>query len=238
MIDLQKETWRPIAESFSKLSESIKESLESRHIMPKEIVQSLAGFFDVNQILDSDDAMIFREVKQQCESAQSIADFWSVVLDFVSFYSFKLLKAIVYSKHSTKADKENLENYEKQFIVYSEKLLSNYDKEVSVVNSDCHTKVTVKIKKKYRKISEEHLDEFKEKLSDAIGVLSGHLFLTKLEPGCTVLTYHAPLIVEAAAFPLSDEQIDLLKKLGVIWLHCGRHRYSMVCYFLLFQATY
>ena len=231
VVDLQKETWNPVEESFAELTVSIKESLESRSVEPREIVSSLVAAYYVPQILDSgidNSGTIFFEVKQKCEQSQTFSEVWSVVLNFITFYSFKLLKTIVNSKHGTKDDQQKLQEYENKFLTYSKTVIDKYDGEFFRKNSDGLTEMILKVKKKFKKVSEEHLDEFKCNLALAIGVLSEHLHLIKLKPGCTVLTYEALLIVEVAAFPLSDEQKVMLKKLEVIWLRCGKYKITLV----------
>ena len=226
--DLCKETWDPIEEEFGRLTDSIKMSLESRSVEPREIVASLVAGFNVTQTLETDDnCTIFLEVKERCEESKSITDFWLVILNFVTFFSFRLLKLIVHSRYGTSTDKDKLKKYESQFIEYTQKIIGKYSGQCSLEENNGQTEVIVKVKKKFRKISEDHLDEFKKKLTLAIGINSEHLHLIALKPGCTVLTYDAPLIVEVAAFPISDDQKVKLVDLGVILIRCGGHKYVL-----------
>ena len=227
-VDLCKETWDPIEEEFGRLTDSIKMSLESRSIEPREIVASLVAGFNVTQTLETDDnCTIFLEVKERCEKSKSITDFWLVILDFVTFYSYRLLKLIVHSKYGTSTDKDKLKEYESQFFEYTQKIIGKYNRQCSLEENNGQTEVIVKVKKKFRKISEEHLDEFKKKLTSAIGINPEHLKLIELKPGCTVLTYDAPLIVEVAAFPISEDQKVDLADLGVVLIRCGGHEYVL-----------
>ena len=225
MVDLQKESWNGIKTVFCELVTSISESLQERNVQPKELVGCLVGWFEVSKILKEEKENVFFQVKELCEKSKSFVDCWSIILNYITFYSYKLLKAIVNSKFTTKKDKEKFEKYEKHFVTYSTGVVAKYASSIKHSKCDGVTEVIVKIKSKFRLISDEHLDEFKDTLAIAIRVLSEHLHLIELQPGCTVLTYHAPLIVEVAAFPLSAMQEAALIELGVIWLRCGNYRF-------------
>ena len=226
MVDLQEESWDGIKTVFCELATSISDSLQERNVQPKQLVGCLVGWFEESKILKEEKENVFLQVKELCEESKSFEDCWSIILNYITFYSYKLLKAIVNSKFTTKKDKEKFEKYEKHFLRYSTEVVAKYASNIDYSKCDGVTEVIVKIKAKFRLISEEHLDKFKEKLAVAIQVLSEHLHLIDLRPGCTELTYHAPLIVEVAAFPLSALQEAALLELGVIWLQCGNYRFS------------
>ena len=225
VIDLRKENWRSIELIFGELTSSIKESLERRNVRPKELVNCLHGCFHDDKVLKDGGEKMFFQAKEECEECSSFTDFWSTISGYFTFYSYKFLKVIANSKYGTVQDKEKFERYEKYFMSYSKEVVSRYTSDLELSKSDGVTKIIIKIKPKFRHINDEHLDEFKEKLTIAIHVLPEHLHLIDLQPGCTVLVYHAPLIVEMAAFPLSALQETALIGLGVIWLRCGSYRF-------------
>ena len=225
LIDLQRENWRSIELIFGELTISIKESLEKRNVTPKELVSCLHGCFHDDKVLKDGDEKMFIQIKEECEKCNSFTDFWSTISRYFTFYSYKFLKVIANSKYGTVEDMEKFEQYERHFISFSKEVVSRYTSDFELLSSDGVTQIIVKIKQKFRHINEEHLDEFKKNLAIAIRVLPEHLHLIDLRPGCTVLTYNTPLIVEVAAFPLSALQEAALIELGVIWLQCGNYRF-------------
>ena len=225
LIDLQRENWRSIELIFGELTNSIKTSLEKREVTPKELVSCLHGCFHDDKVVKDGTWKMFIQVKEECEKCNNFTEFWSTISGYFTFYSYKFLKVIANSKYGTVEDMEKFEQYERHFISYSEGVVSRYTSDFELSSSDGVTKIIVKIKQKFGNINDEHLDEFKEKLAIVIGVSKELLHLVDLRPGCTVLTYHAPLVVEVAAFPLSALQEAALIELGVIWLRCGDYRF-------------
>ena len=225
MVDLQKESWNGIETVFGELVTSISESLQERNVQPKQLMGCLIGCYHESKTLKEEGETLFRQVKKLCEESKSFIDFWSIILDYITFYSYKLLKAIANSKFTTEEDKEKFETYEEHFLKYSKEVVAKYACSIKHYKHDGVTEVIVKIKAKFGLISDDHLEVFKEKLAIAIQVLSEHLHLIDLQPGCTLLTYHAPLVVEVAAFPLSALQKAALIELGVIWLKCGNYTF-------------
>ena len=185
----------------------------------------LEGCDHDDKVLKEGDTKMFVQVKDQCREYSNITDVWATLSRYFTFYSYKILKIIVNSDCTTENDKEKFEEYEKHFTAYSKKVSDKYASDFDFSNSDGVTEIIIKIKEKFRLINDEHLDEFKEKLAIVIGVSKELLHLIDLQPGCTVLTYHAPLVVEVAAFPLSAQQEAALIELGVIWLRCGNYRF-------------
>ena len=225
-IDLQMESWKEMERVFGELIKNLKKSLQERNVKPKELVGCLYGSHSERVLKgrSRDDTVIFMEVKKQCEECKSHMEFWSVISDYFTFYSYDFIEQIVKSEYSTKEDRRRFNEYETQFMKYSKKIAAKYTSEVDLTKADGVTKVIIKIKNKFEKINDEHLEEFKNKLAIAIGI-SNLLHLTNLQPGCTLLTYRAPLVVEVAAFPLSAQQEAALVDLGVIWLSCGTYKF-------------
>ena len=148
VVDLQKESWNGIKTVFCKLVTSISESLQERHIQPKQLVGCLVGWFDESKILKEEEETLFRQVKKLCEESKSFIDFWSIILDYISFYSYKFLKAIANSKFATKEDKEKFEEYEEHFLRYSTEVVAKYASSIDFSIRDGVTEVIVKIKSK------------------------------------------------------------------------------------------
>ena len=226
IIDLQKESWSSLEELFGELTTSIKTSLKSRKVLPKELVSCLEGCDHDDKVLKEGDTKMFVQVKDQCLEYSNIADVWSTLSRYFTFYSYKIIKIIVNSDCIKENDvKEKFKEYEKHFTAYSKEVANKYASNFDFSNSDGVTKIIIKIIEKFRVINNEHLEEFRKKLAIAIGAPPKLLKLIDLQPGCTVLTYHAPLVVEVAAFPLSALQEAALIELGVIWLRCGNYRF-------------
>ena len=210
--------------SFGELTASIKESLKKRKVTPKELVNCLDGCLHDDKVLKEGDRKMFLQVKKECEKCDDFIDLWSTISEYFTFYSYKFLKAIVNSVYATKQDMINFEDYDKKFREYSKESVAKYaDCDLHYLKPDGVTKVIVKIKEKFKCITDEHLDEFKKNLATAIGVSEELLHLIDLRPGCTKLTYHAPLVIEVIAFPLTARQEVKLKGLEVIWLQCGKY---------------
>ena len=223
-ICLQKESWNEIETAFGKLITSIKKSFMERNIQPNDLLECLEDACShLDKKLKKGGVLIFEEVREKCEKCETIKDFWAIIRNYYTFYSFKVIKVLAYSEHATKEDKDHFKNYEEHFIVYSQKVVEKFASGFDVTTINGVTEVEVKILEKFEKFTNEHLYEFKINLAYAIGVSPEYMQLINLRPGCTELTYHAPLIVEAAAFPLSTQQEAALRELRVIWLQCGKY---------------
>ena len=220
IIDLQRVDWDPIKKSFNQLQESIRESLESREIKPKEVVAKVKSYEDTYHI-HRDKKLIFLDMKEECLKCETFLDFWLIFQDFFKFFSYVLLCVVVDSNLATETDRKNLKEYEIKFESYSKEIMSKCFNANKVNN--IKTEIIVKINENYEKFSKSHLSEFKKKLGAAINIDPHLLCLNYLEDGSIVLTYHAPIIVEFAAFPLTTEQEEALIPLRVIWLKCGTY---------------
>ena len=208
---------------FNELQTNIKKSLEERNIQPKEVVTTLKCFEDTNHLL-KEKKLIFLEKKEECLKCEKFGDFWIIFQDFFDFYSYVLLDVVVKSSLGTDTDRKNLKEYQQEFEGYSKEVMRKYTPYMDSITAT-KTDITVKINQDYGKLSKGHLHEFQKKLSSAIDVEPDLLCLNCLEDGCIVLTYHTPLIVEFAAFPLTSQQEKALSLLGVIRLQCGRYQF-------------
>ena len=228
IIDLHQVDWMPIKKKFGDLEQNIKMSLIKREVTPKDVVATLKSNEDTSHLLKSEHTILL-EVKNKCLGCESIADLWLIVQDFFTFYSYDILTRVVDSGLTDEADncKKQLDGYDDEFksFIYSQKVIKEFFRSFDVATSSTSTKVIVKIKSTYTKFSDEHLENFKKKLATVLRVEPELFHLYSLQTSCTILTYHAPFIVEVAAFPLSAKQEALLKKLEVIWLICGKYQY-------------
>ena len=222
-IDLREVDWQQVKESFNEMQKGIKKSLQSRKVKPKDVVATLKCCEETHHLLEANQT-IFLEIKEKCLACKSFSDFWFIIEDFFTFYSYVILRVIVKSELAVEADREMLSKYDKEFESYSMTVLKKYFSGDFTI-SDTKTDITVKIRGVYSKFSSDHLYEFKKKLAFTLKVETHLLHLNFFEKGCILLTYHAPFILEIAAFPLSTEQEESLKELEVIWLHCGKYRF-------------
>ncbi len=223
-------------DSFNILSNQTRDSLEGRGYKPLELLSCLQGYDMFPEILKESDT-IFAEEKKNCMTCKTINEMWPYIGNFFTSYSYKILKALI-KQLGTETDKKCLQDYEKLFIEHSKKSLENYSGALArFTEGTTYTELIVKINKSYKKISGEHLTEFKINLAKAIDLPNDHLKRFRIRPGCIEITYHVPLYVEfqLKAFSISSEQQTLLEHLRVIWLKCGCFWYYVQVRSLLWQ---
>ena len=214
---------------FKDLSLSVRDSLLDQKVQPYQLSSYLTDCYEDEPILKSTDSKIFRYIKEEFDDKESMDKFWSKMENYFSFFSFKLLKAVINSKYIDESIRQKFSNYEKEFQRISLDITKHYVGEENMcdfLSSDGTTRMMVKIEEKFTTYSDVHVRKFKIILASAIDVRPDHLQLISLRPGCTLLTYDALLHIEITAFPLQQEQENILKELGVIWIECGKYRFS------------
>ena len=242
-VDMRNEAkWNELKSLFKKLSLSVRDSLLHKRIQPQQLSDCLIDCYEDEPILKSTDIKIFRHIKEEFDDKESMEQFWSKIQNFISFFSFKLLKTVIEdSKYIDESFKQKLKDYEEEFRKISLDIVKDKVGEKNMSNflpSNGTTKIIVKVREKFRTYSDEHVDTFKENLASALKVTKAHLHLIGLKPGCTVLTYNAPLYIEATAFPLRPEQEEVLVELGVMWLICGNYQFPSQVRLILFERHF
>ena len=212
-----------IEKSFNNLSNQIRDSLQERGCNPTEILSCLQGYDMIPKLLASEEK-IFLEDKEKLPDYRTIRDVWTCIGKYFTSYSYKILEAII-ENLGTERDKQSLQEYEKKFSEHSKRSIEVYSEALArFTEGTTFTKLIVKINRSFKKISSQHLDEFKANLAKALDILDeDHLLRFIVKPGCIEITYHVPLYIECQlkAFPISAEQKSQLRSLKVMWLKCG-----------------
>ena len=138
-----------------------------------------------------------------------------------SWYSFHLLKRIIDPLSPTGSELFNkFKKYEEKFKAFCKRslfecpdLIANYDPEY-------HIPLFVKVglaDEEFKNPSLMYLREnFQDTLASIIEVEDRDLVLLTYQDGCTQLIYSLPRAVAKKAFPLSQEQREMLLKMGVL----------------------
>ena len=138
-----------------------------------------------------------------------------------SWYSFGYLNRIirVCSKDNSELSRE-FNEYNKEFEEFCLRSVFECPNLIANYEPDYHNCLFVKLADEddeFKNPSLKHLhDKFENKLATIINVEPRDLVLLTYQDGCTQLIYSLPRAVAKKAFPLSQEQKEMLLKMGVL----------------------
>ena len=136
-----------------------------------------------------------------------------------SWYSFHLLKRIIDPLSPTGSELFNkLKKYEENFKAFCKRSLFECPNLIATYDPDYHIPFFMKVAdEEFKNPSLMHLREnFQDTLASIIELEDRDLVLLTYQDGCTQLIYSLPRAVAKKAFPLSQEQKELLSKVGVL----------------------
>ena len=153
----------------------------------------------------------------------------STIKQYSSFYDYNLVKYMIESSTESMIDesiRRELREYEEAFHQYIQHRLYEctfYEGSVPVTDTRLH----IKLDKMYDRYSIDVLEDLQWSLSEILDKDIYLVRLLKVKRGCFKVTLLIPKSFEQTIFPLSGDQLQLLKQLSVTKLDCGQHFYDV-----------
>ena len=218
-----------IMEKFSYMFTSFFESLCDQKVPIIKIVANLESFGAFTPIHSSKNQPLLTDKLEDLDlgpnSDEDImySKIQRIVTKYCSFFNYKLLSFLV-SKHGTPDDQGELKQYEIAFAEYAKRRVLECPSEIAEMNKKDATLI-VKIDTSYQRSTLNQIKMLQGKMCDIIGV--SDLKLICIKRGCLQLTFQLPVFVQKAIFPLSTDQQDNLKSLGILRLDCEDYHFTL-----------
>lgn len=211
---------------FGDMFNEFFKSLREREISIKRVVANLKVFGIYPQVYKGENPPLLREELKRLDLAKTnIDDIQLIVLDFCSFFNFKLLIHLIKSLGISQ-DKEKLEQYENEFNEYAQRRVSECPSEVAEPSDTSQASVIIKLDDHYEDCTLNQLRLLETDFCEILNITS--VKLCHITEGCLQLTFQLPWFVKQEIFPLSEEKKEKLTALHVIRITCGHHWTSLL----------
>ena len=208
---------------FGVMFNAVFQSLRERKISIKEIIGNLKAFGAFTPVYKGENQPLLREELNSLIFAKTdIDDIKLIVLDYCSFFNFRLLKFLI-SALGTATDKWKFEPYEREFNEYAKRRIFECPSELGKPSDTSQANIIVKLDDHYDQCT---LNQLKLLEADFCKILNTtNLKLCLIAAGCLQLTFQVPWFVKREIFPLSQEQKEPLIALHIIRITCGYYCY-------------
>ena len=220
-----------LTESFGRMVNEFFQSLSSRDVSIKKIVGTLKAFGAFSPVYKGENQSLLRnELHRLDPNTADIDDIKSIVLDYCSFFNYRLISSLVASL-GTEDDKQLFEKYEAEFIEYAKRLISECPSELGKLITS-NAILTIKLDRRYEQYS---LNQLKLLEADFCKIFNiSNLYLCLVTSGCLQLIFQLPWFVQNEVFPLTQEQEEKLAALHVYRVTCGYYHFTVkVCIIIL-----
>ena len=151
-----------------------------------------------------------------------IDDIKLIILDYCSFFNFRLLKFLI-DVLGTTTDKRKFEQYEREFNEYAKRRIFECQSEMGKPSDTSQANIIVKLDDHYNQCTLNQLKLLEDDFCKILNVTN--LKLCLIAAGCLQLTFQVPWFVKREIFPLSQEQKEALTALHAVRMTCGYYCY-------------
>ena len=216
-----------LTEKFGRLFNHIFQSLSNRDTSTKQIVADLKAFGAFSQVYKGENQPLLRDELDRLDLATAdIHDIKLVILDYCSFFNYRLLSSLV-SSLGTPNDKQQLEKYEKEFNEYAKRRIFECPSELGKLKNT-NAILIVKLDSYYDRCSLNQLRLLEADFCNIFNISS--LNLCRVTSGCLQLIFQLPWFVQKEIFPLSREQEEKLAAVHVLRVICGNYHFTVMVY--------
>ena len=218
-----------IERKFAKFTASIYQSLMTRKISKDSLVACLVGFSCLTKVFNDPSTGMskFRKHRRQFEDpSTTVANVWSVVGDYISFFDYDVIETIV-DTLGTDQDKQNMAEYKKIFEAYAcRRLFIEISSDSSPCLKEGNVLLFVMLDSSYDDCEIGHLKLLQRNLSKMLKLNNGVLQLRKIRKGSVQLVFEMPDFITDIVFPLLPDEEAALQELGVTQLDCGDYHFK------------
>ena len=215
-----------IADKFWYLYSRVYKSLRERNVPVDNLVTHLLLLRAFDPVYKSSQKPVLQTFFQDLRGAESIEEVLYIIRDYFSFFNYRVIEHIV-DGLGTDQDRVELQNYKREFDVYSKRRIYECPPDYGSKSSVDHADLVLKVDSMYDDFTVEELNKFQHRLSRILGVSpQSVLRLCRVEEGCVQLIFQVPSFVQQVIFPLSSERESALAAEGVIRLTCGDYEFA------------
>ena len=212
---------------FQYLVSSTLTSLQKQCVTVCDFLPHLMTFGTDEPVLKDSQAPVFDERLNDLRKAGDLSEVFMGLKDYMSFFNYHLIEHII-NVLGTEEDKTELKKYKTNFQQYAKRRVYECPPQYGPVSEVGHADIFVKIDSRYENYTLAEIEDFRQELSDLLGVSSKVVLrLCRVEKGCFQLTFQIPSFVKEEIFPLSREQEMALAAKGVIRLTCGEYQFQV-----------
>ena len=210
---------------FQKLFSSTRKSLKEEKVAVSELVNCLECLGWFKPTYKDTGLPPLRHQIPKLRGAESTDDVMSVVNNYCSFFNYHMIEHVI-NELGTRQDKTNLDEYKEHFKSYADNYVIKCPLEVGEMIMEGHADMYVTLDDSFNNCSLSHINVFKSDLRTILEIESHiELYLYYINLGSIKLTFQISILIQKAIFPLSSEQEEALKGLGVVQLSSGGYQF-------------
>ena len=195
---------------FLKLQADLIKSLKGL-ITPKQLVQTLKAHMTYHG-----SAAIFDHHKEELIAAKDIEDIFIIMNPYFSFFNYDLIEVII-TVHGACSDKENMQQYLRDFSEYCKKIpCVEFHEEYNANES----RTKIKFKLDYDRNNDLELGDIKRiqrQIAEILHVDPCVVYLHSVEDGCILITFLVPtFFVNCLIDLIAKNKSDLMKNVKLL----------------------
>ena len=199
---------------FAEMMFKARKTLEAKNIPLKDLLAVLTPIKSATvQTKDT----IRKSWRAELTTATDIADVFTVLEPFVSFFNHEIIEQVI-KCFGSEDDRQRLVHYKQKFTEFCILSVCECPNDIYGTKTEKDGIVTVKLGDDFQQYTLKAMNKFRHKLCNILGVSEYDLRLIHVEDGCTQLHFAVYLELLVELFPLSEEQKAKLNEEGVILL--------------------
>ena len=217
-----------ITRKYSSYVSCVRESLNGKGISVGNLRTHLLGMTAFNH--DKQKRTWLSSHEEELERAEDLNRIFAILLKhYSSFLNYEIYEEIM-DQFKVNKDQEELQ-YPKHLEAYVNKhKISEFIAINPLLEENSDTSKELVLKINIEQTSElAKLENVKSSMATILGLKSAALRLKGIEEGCVVATFLIPTPVAEIAFNklvLSNEQVNQLTALSVLWLKCNKFKFD------------
>ena len=203
-----------IQDEFLKLRELVLQSLKTRRIEPKLLVNTLTQC-EVYSTEKEHKVKLFQLHSRDLSNAKDIYDIFLIISPYYSWFNYELFKKIV-NIHGSDKDKENMEKYCQGFSEYCQRIPCVEFQE-NRSKSSHQTKIKFKLDLDKESLNLYEIKCIQRNIAKILKLQSSVLVLSSIEDGCMALVFLVPSHIAAQLIAIAvDEKAKLCQEIKMI----------------------
>ena len=222
---------------FQKLVSATIESLNRQNVSREKLFSHVMTLGSLKRVFEEPRVPALHHRFNELKAAKTMYDSFGVLNDCFSFFNYHIIEHII-EELGRAEDKAKLQKYKDNFNQYAERRIFECLPEFGRMLSGAdHVNIFVKLDSQYDDYTVAELERFCHKLSEILNISLGILCLCQVDKGCLQLTFQVPSFVQHKIFPLSKDQENTLKLIGVVKLTCGEYQFLVKCLCVLISLN-
>jgi hypothetical protein len=207
-----------INQEYATFASSLRRSLKERGISPLELadcLMELRGYEPLSNSSNEKKGYLLEDHYSELKEAKDITRVFEILSGYSSFFNHDII-AFIAKNLGSESDKKNLATYEAALETYCRHHVfecPSYSSRSSKF-PDLILKVDPKVTES-EKFTLKSLHRFKMKVAKALKITKHSLKLCSIKKGCLEITFQFPLHIKKAILPLSNDQSEALRRIGV-----------------------